>query len=243
VSKSYGTRRVLDRVGFTVGAGEFVGLAGLNGAGKTTVLKCLLDFCHPDAGRVSLFGRAPRDPASRRGLAFLPERFAAPWYLTGRDFLRYSASLQGTPWSEADTLAMADRLELERSSLDRPARQYSKGMVQKLGLAATFLGQRPLLVLDEPMSGLDPQARASVKKLLAGARQAGRTVLFTTHALGDIAEICDRMIVLHRGVPYFVGTPRELCQHFDSADIEHAFLRCIEGGSDDRSQEAEPADR
>ncbi len=229
VSKSFASRQVLREVAFDVRAGEFIGLAGINGAGKTTLIKCLLDFCHVDSGGITLFGLSHRDPRSRRQLAFLPERFSPPYYLTGRDFLRYTAQLHGAPYEERAALDTLGHLELDADALDRPVRQYSKGMTQKLGIAATFLWRRMLLVLDEPMSGLDPKARASVKKLLKGARAEGQTVFLTTHTLADIDELCDRMVLLHQGVPFYVGTPSGLCQHFDSTHIEDAFLRCIEG--------------
>jgi len=229
VSKSFGTQQVLREVGFDVDPGEFVGLAGVNGAGKTTLIKCLLDFCPLDAGAIALFGMRHGDPRARRQLAFLPERFSPPYYLTGRDFLRYTARLHGAAYDESEAMRTTAHLELDPAALGRPVRQYSKGMTQKLGIAATFLWQRELLVLDEPMSGLDPKARANVKKLLKSAHGRGRTVFLTTHSLADIEELCDRMILLHQGVPFFVGTPRALCQHFDSNDIEDAFLRCIEG--------------
>jgi ABC-2 type transport system ATP-binding protein len=229
VSKSFGAQQVLREVEFDIRPGEFVGLAGVNGAGKTTLIKCLLDFCHLDGGDIALFGLPHGDPRARRQLAFLPERFSPPYYLTGRDFLRYAASLHGAVYDEDEALRTAARLELDAAALGRPVRQYSKGMTQKLGIAATFLWRRALMVFDEPMSGLDPKARSSVKNLLKSARGAGQTVFLTTHSLTDIEELCDRMVLLHQGVPFFVGTPRALCQHFDSNNIEDAFLRCIEG--------------
>jgi ABC-2 type transport system ATP-binding protein len=234
VSKSFGAQQILREIVFDVPPGEFIGLAGVNGAGKTTLIKCLLDFCHLDGGSIALFGLPHRNPRARRQLAFLPERFSPPYYLTGRDFLRYTAKLHGAAYDESQALEASRDLELDARALDRPVRQYSKGMIQKLGIAAVFLWRRQLLVLDEPMSGLDPKARASVKKLLVKARGAGQTVFLTTHTLSDIEELCDRMILLHQGVPFFVGTPTALCQHFDSTDIEDAFLRCIEDGTNGR---------
>jgi ABC-2 type transport system ATP-binding protein len=225
--KRFGKTAVLNGVDLEVTAGEFVGLAGVNGAGKTTLLKCLLDFCAVDSGSIELFGIPHTAPRSRAALAFLPERFVPPYYLTGRDFLAFMLRLQQRPYDAVTVLAMLAALDLDAGALARPVRAYSKGMTQKLGLAACFLSGRDLYILDEPMSGLDPKARACVKALLARLRGEGRTVFFTSHALADIEEICDRMVVLHQGVPYFSGAPRALCEHYGENSTERAFLRCI----------------
>jgi len=227
VSKRFGKTAVLREVGLEIAAGEFVGLAGVNGAGKTTLIKCVLDFCAIDGGAIELFGIPHTRPRSRARLAFLPERFVPPYYLTGRDFLSFMLRLQQRPYDAGEVLAMLESLDLDATALARPVRSYSKGMTQKLGLAACFLSRRDLYVLDEPMSGLDPKARARLKALLARLRGEGRTLFFTSHALADIEEVCDRMVVLHQGVPYFSGTPRALCDHYGENSTERAFLRCI----------------
>ena len=227
LTKRFGKAEVLGGVDLEVAAGEFLGLAGVNGAGKTTLIKCLLDFCSVDAGRIELFGIRHTEPRSRARLAFLPERFVPPYYLSGRDFLSFMLQLQQRRYDEAEVMAMLEALDLEATALAKPVRAYSKGMTQKLGLAACFLARRELYVLDEPMSGLDPKARACVKALLADLRAHGRTLLFTSHALADVEEICDRMVVLHQGVPYFSGAPRALCEHYGEISTERAFLRCI----------------
>jgi ABC-2 type transport system ATP-binding protein len=227
VSKSFGKTPVLRNVDLDIAPGEYFGLAGLNGAGKTTLIKCMLDFCRVDAGSIDLFGVAHVQPRSRARLAFLPERFVPPYYLTGRDFLSFMLRLQGRAYGEDAVVEMLAALDMDAAALAKPVRSYSKGMTQKLGLAACFLSGRDLYVLDEPMSGLDPKARACLKSLLVRLRTAGATLFFTSHALADIEEICDRMVVLHEGVPYFSGAPRALCEHYGESSMEQAFLRCI----------------
>jgi len=229
VRKRYGRTEALRGVDFDVARGEFVGLAGVNGAGKTTLIKCLLDFVSLDAGTIEIFGVAHREPRSRARLAFLPERFSPPYYLTGADFLRYLLRLSGEPYRDEAVREMLAALDLDPAALARAVRTYSKGMTQKLGLAGSFLSQRDLYLLDEPMSGLDPRARALVKRQIAALRSRGATLVFTSHALADVEEVCDRMIVLHQGVRYFSGTPRSLCDHYGERSIEQAFLKCIEG--------------
>jgi ABC-2 type transport system ATP-binding protein len=227
VAKSYAGVPALTGFSLEVRRGEFVGLVGINGAGKTTLLKCLLDFCDADGGAIEIFGVPHRATAARAPLAYLPERFSPPFYLTGRDFMRYMLELYRAPYDEARVVRLFDALDLDRSALDRPARAYSKGMTQKLGLAACLLSGKDLYVLDEPTSGLDPRARALLKAELRTLREAGRTVLLTSHALADVAEMCDHMAVLHAGRLRFAGPPAELARRHGVAGLEEAFLACI----------------
>ncbi|WP_258001099.1 ABC transporter ATP-binding protein [Janthinobacterium sp. ROICE36] len=221
---------VLRGVDLQVRAGELFGLVGVNGAGKTSLLKCLLDFCTPERGDIAIFGQPHRHGAARQPLSFLPERFQAPYYLTGDDFLRYLSRLHHVR-PDAQALRQAlDALDLAPHALRRPARDYSKGMMQKLGLAACLLSGKPQLVLDEPMSGLDPKARAQFKQVLQQARAQGRGALLTSHALADVEELCDRMAILHGGRIVFAGTPAECrARHggVAGASLEQAFLNCI----------------
>ncbi len=227
LKKSYAGVAVLRGLDMSVPAGRTFGLVGMNGAGKTTLIKCLLDFCEFDSGRVEIFGIPSRETQSRSRLAFLPERFAPPYYLTGGDFLRYMATLYGSAFVAARAeKALAD-LDLDPAALRKPVRAFSKGMTQKLGLAACLLSGRNLLVLDEPTSGLDPKARALLKARLQEARSAGRTVFFTSHALADVDELCDEMAVLHNGELRFSGTPAALRQRFEAGNLEQAYLACI----------------
>lgn len=228
VAKRYGNSSALVDFSLDVAPGEFFGLVGVNGAGKTTLLKCLLDFCSIDAGAIEIFGVPHRRTRSRSRLAFLPERFSPPYYLTGRDFLRYMARLHGYPYDEEATRRVFEGLDLEIAALDKAARSYSKGMTQKLGLAACLLSAKDLQILDEPASGLDPKARALFKRQVAGLRNGQRTVFFSSHALGDVEQLCDRLGVVHEGRLRFVGAPADFKRAYGGTpDLEQAFLACI----------------
>lgn len=229
VQKNYGRAPALRDVSFEVASGEFFGLVGVNGAGKTTLLKCLLDFCNIQGGGIEIFGTPHHLTTARRRLAFLPERFTPPYYSTGRDFIQYVLDMQSTPYDRVATEHMLGQLELDLAALQLPVRAYSKGMTQKLGLAACLLSRKDLYILDEPASGLDPKAHALFKAQLRELRRQGRTVFFTSHALADVAEICDRIAIMHAGTLRFAGTPAALCAQYASSDLEQAFLRCIAG--------------
>jgi len=228
VRKRFGAHVALAHFTAEVRSGELFGLVGVNGAGKTTLIKCMLDFASPDAGEIRILGESHRQPRARAPLAFLPERFVPPFYLTGSDFLRYMAALHGRPYDPDEAAAKAAALDLDAAALRLPVRAFSKGMTQKLGLAACLLSGKALYVLDEPTSGLDPRARALVKRELKALRSAGRTLFLTSHLLADMEELCDRMAILHAGEIRFLGTPRELLDHHGAASVEAAFLAAIE---------------
>jgi ABC-2 type transport system ATP-binding protein len=228
VSKSFGHAAALSDVTLEVREGELFGLVGMNGAGKTTLIKCLLDAARADRGSIEVFGTSSLLTRARSRLAFLPERFNAPFYVTGRDFLRLMLRLYGQVYAEDDARAMLGRLDLDRSALDKPVRAYSKGMTQKLGLACCLLSARPLLILDEPTSGLDPKARALLKAALRDRHTAGTTVFFTSHSLADVEEMCERMAVLHGGRIRYAGAPAGLKSRYGTDTLEQAFLACLE---------------
>jgi ABC-2 type transport system ATP-binding protein len=227
LAKNYGKLPVLQPLDLTVQRGECFGLVGKNGAGKTTLIKCLLDFCDIDGGAIHILGIPHREHRARRPLAYLPESFMPPHALTGRDFLQYMLALRELPYVEEQALALCTALDLDPQALTRQARSYSKGMTQKLGLAACSLSQAELFLLDEPMSGLDPKARALLKRQLAQLKQAGKTVFFSSHVLADVEEICDRMAILHDGKLAFVGTPAACRTSYQADTLEAAYLACI----------------
>lgn len=227
VSKQFGSLAALADVSFSVEHGKCFGLIGVNGAGKTTLIKCLLDFCSIDHGSIEICGVPHREPRSRQNLVFLPERFIPSHYLTGRDFLAMMRRLHRARFSEEDIQAMLGGLDFDLLALSKPVRALSKGMTQKLGLAAALLVEKPVLVLDEPMSGLDPKARALLKQRLMALKQSGTSVFFTSHQLADVDELADRMAILHNGELRFCGTPAELRADTGGTDLESAFLRII----------------
>jgi ABC-2 type transport system ATP-binding protein len=227
VTKSYGRTRVLHGISFEIERGAFFGLVGINGAGKTTLLKCLLDFCAFDAGTIEIFGVAHDAPGARARMAFLPERLNPPYYLTGEDFIRYTLDMQAVGYDRGEAEQMLRALDLDTAALTRPVRAYSKGMTQKIGIAASLLSRKDLYLFDEPTSGLDPKARALFKRQLQELKKEARTVMFTSHALADVAEVCDHMAVVHEGALRFCGTPQALCREYASNDLEQAFLNCI----------------
>ena len=227
--KSYGPRRVLEGVGLEVAAGTAVGLVGANGAGKTTFLKCVLDLCDYEGGQIEIFGVPATRAAARARLAYVPERFVPPHYLLGREFLAMTAGLGGERYQPARAMSLARELELDPQALERPVRQLSKGMAQKLGLAGCFLLERDLYVLDEPMSGLDPAARVAVKTLLARLHGEGRALFFTSHVLADVEELCSTIAVLEGGAVRYCGAPDELCARYGEPNLERAFLACLRG--------------
>lgn len=224
--KRYGTTEAIQSLSLKVATGTTFGLVGANGAGKTTLIKCLLDFCSIDAGSISVFGLRSTRTEARSRLAYLPERFVPPYYLTCRDFLKFMSQLYGCRFQEQECATTLATLDLETTVLRRPVRLLSKGMTQKLGLAGCLLSKRELLILDEPASGLDPKARSLFKSALEAARQAGRTVFLTSHSLADVDETCDQIAVMHHGRLHYTGTPVAMKRQYDANTLEQAFLRC-----------------
>lgn len=228
VSIAYGKKQVIEGLGLDVSQGETFGLIGLNGVGKTTLIKAVLGLRECGSGKILIGGKDRYRAESKRQIAYLPERFEPPWFLSGIEFLRFSISLYGQSRTQDEIYAVSERLALDPTVLKNRVQTYSKGMRQKLGILATLLTGCPLLILDEPMSGLDPRARAMVKDLLKEARKGGRTVFLSSHILADMNEICDRVAVLSHGALIFTGTPAALKEQGQNDNLERAFLHLID---------------
>lgn len=228
ICAGYGKIGVIRDITLDIKQGETYGLVGLNGAGKTTLLKIILGLKDPQSGTVHIGGAPAGSTLAKSRLAYLPERFDPAWFLNAYEFIDFTTSLYGHKVSRTQIDGMATKLGLELSYLPKLARTYSKGMRQKLGLMATFLTPCPLLILDEPMSGLDPRARSQVKGLLVEAAAQGRTTFLSSHILSDMEELCTRVAVLHEGVIMFVGKPGDLLAQTGEGQLERAFLRTID---------------
>jgi ABC-2 type transport system ATP-binding protein len=203
--------RALDDVSIDVAAGGVFGLLGPNGAGKSTTLKILAGLLAPTSGRAELFGQPPYTPAARARLGFLPENPAFYDELSGEELLIYFAGLCG--YSGDDSRERARRLlDLVGLADDgrRRLRQYSKGMIQRLGIAQALVNDPELVILDEPMSGLDPAGRRDVRQIVLSLRDEGRTVIFSSHILPDAEVLCTRVGILLKGRMAAIGTLSEL---------------------------------
>ena len=198
--KTYRDRTVLDKVDLLVAPGQVVGLLGPNGAGKTTTVKSLLGMVHLDAGVATVLGYPAGDPASRRQVGYLPEKFQYPEWLDGRQVLEAHARLIGLSADERP-VAIADALRLVglAGRGDDRVSGYSKGMQQRLGLATAVLGRPALVILDEPTSALDPIGRREVRDLIRTLQDRGTAVLLNSHLLGEVEQVCDHVVILHRG--------------------------------------------
>jgi len=206
MSKTYiGKKRVrveaLQNVSLTVGRGEVFGFLGPNGAGKSTTIKCLVGLMRPTKGDAAIMGEGVSSLASRRNIGYLPENPSFYDYLSAEEYIRFVGSVFQMP---AEQLASKCEEVLKLLELwdarKRPIRSYSKGMVQRVGLAQVLIHDPDVYILDEPMSGLDPLGRALVKDIIGDLKKRGKTVFFSTHIIDDVEKVCDRVGIISGGV-------------------------------------------
>lgn len=228
VSIAFGGVQAVDDVSITLHPGEVVGLLGHNGAGKSTLIKLILDLIRPSAGgTIEIFGKPNQDPLCREQLAYLPEKFDVRKNVTGRQYLEFIAAIYRQRADRDEIAELAARLDFSPDRLDSRAGGYSKGMVQKLGLVSCFMLRRPLIILDEPLSGLDPRARFRFKELMRDQKAAGRTILYSTHLLADAEDLCDQFGILHNGEMKYRGTPADCIARYATETLEQAYMKCI----------------
>ncbi len=217
----------LNNLSLDIQRGEVFGYLGPNGAGKTTTMQVLLGFTQPGAGSASLFGVDVRKPIARQRIGYLPELTYYYKFLTAEELLRFYAHIFGL--DAAVTRKRIDHLlqlvELEHAR-KRPIRTYSKGMQQRIGLAQALINDPELLLLDEPTSGLDPLGRMKVREIIQRLKHEGKTVFFSSHELGEVETVCDRVAILQNGELKAVGSVADLTQAH-GGNLEQAFLRII----------------
>ncbi|HMR77552.1 MAG TPA: ABC transporter ATP-binding protein [Polyangiaceae bacterium] len=201
-------------ISFDVRRGDIFGFLGPNGAGKTTTIKMLAGLIAPGSGSAKLFGHAIPSPQAMQRIGFLPENPYVYPFLTPTEFVEMCGRLSGVHGKAVRdrTRAALDRVGMLYAA-DRPVRRLSKGMLQRTGLAAALVGDPELLILDEPMSGLDPVGRKEVRDLILDERKNGRTIFFSTHILSDVEMLCDRVTILRRGQVVVSGRLNELLKH------------------------------
>jgi ABC-2 type transport system ATP-binding protein len=226
VSKRYGARAALDGVSLSLPKGAALGLLGPNGAGKTTTLRLLLGFTRASRGRVALGGGSPQEPASRLGVAYLPERLALPARMSVRGFLSLHGELAGLAGdalarSVADVVARTGLAGREQDRLGG----LSKGLAQRVGFAQALLGDPQLLLLDEPTSGLDPLGVRDARDWILAARARGASVLVSSHVLSEVERTCDHVAILNGGRVAAQGPLDSVLRPGES--LEDAFVRLV----------------
>jgi ABC-2 type transport system ATP-binding protein len=207
VSKTFTTgffgqekRQALRNVSFRVRKGCSFGFLGPNGAGKTTTIKILVGLIWPSSGNASVFDLRPSDRHARARFGYLPENPSFPDGLTGNEVLRLVCHLTGVPRTrQGDEIPRVLKLVDLADASDLTVRKYSKGMIQRLGIAQALVNDPELVILDEPMSGLDPVGRREMKDLIVELRRSGHTILFSTHIIADVEEVCDDAAIIVRG--------------------------------------------
>jgi ABC-2 type transport system ATP-binding protein len=228
ISYSVAGLDILKTLDLAVDECQYYAIAGVNGAGKSTLIKLILDLIRPSGGgSIRIFGKPNRDRQCREQLAYLPEKFDVKKNITGRQYLEFIAAVYHRKPRGQEIGELAERLDFPPDRLDSRVGGYSKGMVQKLGLVSCFMLERPLIILDEPLSGLDPRARYRFKELMRDEKSADRTILYSTHLLADAEDLCDRFGILHNGEMKYQGTPDDCMQRYGAESLEQAYMKCI----------------
>ncbi|HUB88073.1 MAG TPA: ABC transporter ATP-binding protein [Verrucomicrobiae bacterium] len=220
------TKVALVGLDLEVESGEIFGFLGPNGAGKTTTMNVLLGFIPPTSGTAYLFGIDVRQPIARQRIGYLPEMTYYYKFLTAEELLRFYAKIFGLTRRETDKRIdqLLKLVELEQAR-KRPIKSYSKGMQQRVGLAQALINNPDLLILDEPTSGLDPLGRMKVREIIQRLKNEGKTVFFSSHELGEVETVCDRVSIIHQGELKVVGRVQKIMESYPT--LEKAFLNIV----------------
>ncbi len=228
VTKKYGPLTAVDNVSFTVTRGNYFALLGPNGAGKTTLIRLLLGFSKPSNGNLSIDGKAAGTPLSRKKIGYLAENHKIPAGLKGKEYLSRHAALIGLGRAAAcKEIARVLDIVGMRESENKRATTYSKGMTQRMGLAAAILGDPRILILDEPTSGLDPMGIRDFRVILEQLRHNNVTLILNSHFLSEVEKVCDTVAIMHQGKILQKGTIDAIVEPQER--LEDVFVRMIEG--------------
>jgi ABC-2 type transport system ATP-binding protein len=228
-TKRYGSLAAVDNVSFSIKRGEYFALLGPNGAGKTTIVKMLLDFTRPTAGRLSINGLPSTDAASRTAVGYLAENTHIPPHLSGWQYLQRCTELLNISQPEAtDQCRRTIELIGMQGREHAKAGTYSKGMIQRFGLGAALIGNPKLLILDEPTSGLDPIGIREIRLLLESLKGRRMTIFLNSHLLSEVEKICDHAAIIHHGRLLVKNTISALVKDGDT--LEDVFVRVVKGG-------------
>ena len=227
VTKIFGTFTAVDNISYTIEDGDHFALLGPNGAGKTTIVRMLLDFIKPTSGKISINGVPVSDPESRKQIGYLAEQHLIPPYLSGYRYLMRHASLIGL--SGKNAVLEVDRV-LGMVAMKGDEKQksvtYSKGMKQRIGIAAAILGHPKLLILDEPVAGLDPIGIREVRKILENLYDKGITVILNSHLLSEVERTCKTAAIMHKGKILVRDSIDSIVK--DGETLEDVFIKYIE---------------
>lgn len=225
--RGQGRKIAVKELSLTVNAGEVFGFLGPNGAGKTTTMNVLLGFVNATSGSAFLFGVDVNEPIARQRIGYLPELTYYYKFLTAEELLRFYAKIFGMPRSQTESRIeeLLKLVELEHAR-KRPIKTYSKGMQQRVGLAQALINDPDLLILDEPTSGLDPLGRMKVREIIQRLKNEGKTVLFSSHELGEVETVCDRVAIINQGELKVEGRVSDLLEQYQT-NLEQIFLKII----------------
>jgi ABC-2 type transport system ATP-binding protein len=220
-------KRALNRLNLAVHQGEVFGFLGPNGAGKTTTMNVLLGFVNATSGHADIFGVNVREPIARQRIGYLPEMTYYYKFLSAEEILRFYGKIFRLPRAQLEGRieTVLKLVELDHARR-RPVRTYSKGMQQRVGLAQALINDPDLLILDEPTSGLDPIGRMKVREIIQRLKSEGKTVFFSSHELGEVETVCDRVAILAEGELKVEGRVNELVSQFN-CNLEQVFLKII----------------
>lgn len=219
--------KALDNVNFEVAHGKTVGFIGPNGAGKTTTLHVLLGFVSPDTGSAKLLGEDSQTTLSRSRIGYLSEHPESYKYMTGREYLEMTGRFFGMAKKERKSRTKELLAEVELTDhADKRIATYSRGMLQRIGLAQALINDPELLILDEPTNGMDPMGRLKIRKLIEQLKERGKTIFFSSHELSEIETVCDEIILIANGRVIRHGPVAELVG--DKPNLEHYFLEAIQ---------------